>query len=104
MVSEGDVCKDDKTLVASLPPPPKLAAHPNITRHDALTFDPSPPLEEEDEYSVATPDDQSELMCWHYHLGHVPFSKLKRLATNGRFHKDSPLFVPLTALATSLGP
>jgi hypothetical protein len=48
MVSEGDVCKDDKTLLASnLPPPPKLAAHPDITSSNALTFDPSPPLEEE---------------------------------------------------------
>jgi hypothetical protein len=84
-VREGDVCKDDKTLLTSnLPPPSKLAAHPNVTRRNALTFDPSPPLEEEDEYSVAAPDDEAELMHWHYHLGHVPFSKLKRLATNGK--------------------
>ncbi len=55
---EGDVHEDDKTLLGSnLPPPSKLAAHPNVTRPDALTFDPSPPLEEEDEYSVATLDD-----------------------------------------------
>jgi hypothetical protein len=45
MVSEGEVCKDDETLLASnLPPPPELAAHPNITLHEALTFDPSPSL------------------------------------------------------------
>jgi hypothetical protein len=82
-VHEGDVCKDDKTLLASnLPPPSELAAHPDVTRRDALTFDPSPPLEEEDEYSVAAPDDEAELMHWHYPLGHVPFSKLKWLATN----------------------
>jgi hypothetical protein len=85
MVSEGDVCEDDKTLLASnLPPPPKLAAHPNITRRNALTFNPFPPLKEEDEYSIAAPDDQAELMCWHYCLGHVPFFKLKRLETNGK--------------------
>jgi hypothetical protein len=83
-VSEGDVCEDDKTLLTSnLPPPPKLDAHPDITRCNALIFNPSPPLEEEDEYSVTAPDDQAEWMRWHYCLGHVPFSKLKRLATNG---------------------
>jgi hypothetical protein len=84
-VHERDVCEDYKTLLArNLPPPSELAAHPDVTRHDALTFDPSPPLEEEDEYSVAAPDDKAELMCWHYRLGHVPFSKLKQLATNGK--------------------
>ncbi len=62
-VREGDVCKDDKTLLASnLPPPSELAAHPDVTCRNALTFDPSPPLEEEDKYSVATPDDEAELM------------------------------------------
>jgi hypothetical protein len=86
MVREGDVCKDDKTLLASnLPPPSKPAAHPDVTRYNTLTFNPSPPLKEEDEYSVAASDDEAELMRWHYHLGHMPFSKLKRLATNGKF-------------------
>jgi hypothetical protein len=49
----------------------------------ALTFDPSPPLEEEEEVSFATADDQAELMRWHYRLGHLPFAKLKMLAKNG---------------------
>jgi hypothetical protein len=85
MVSEGDVCKDDETLLTrNLPPPPKLAAHPDITCCNALTFNPSPPLKEEDEYSVTAPNDQAKLMRWHYPLGHVPFSKLKRIATNGK--------------------
>jgi hypothetical protein len=85
VVSEGDVCKDDETLLASnLPPPPKLAVHPDITCHNALMFDPSPPLKEQDEYSVAAHDGQAELMRWHYRLGHVPFSKLKQLVTNGK--------------------
>ncbi len=57
MVRKGVVREDDETLLASnLPPPSKLAAHPNVTCCDALTFDPSPPLEEEDEYSVAALD------------------------------------------------
>ncbi len=84
MVSEGDVHKDDKTLLASsLSPPPKLAAHPNVTHCNAPTFDPSPPLEEENKYSAAAPGDKAELMHCHYRLRHMPFSKLKRFVTNG---------------------
>jgi hypothetical protein len=41
-------------------------------------------LEETDKYSVATPDDQAELMQWHYCLGHASFPKLKQLARNGK--------------------
>jgi hypothetical protein len=94
-VHEGDVCEDDKTLLMSnLPPPSKLAAHPDITPRDALIFDPSPPLEEEDKYSVAALDDKAELMCWHYHLRHVPFSKLKRLVTNGKIPRRLASFCP----------
>jgi hypothetical protein len=84
-VHEGDVCKDDKTLlVSNLPPPSELAAHPDVTCCNVLMFDPSPPLKEEDKYSVAAPDDKAELMRCHYRLGHMPFSKLKRLVTNGK--------------------
>jgi hypothetical protein len=54
-----------------------------ITRMQALTFNPSPPLEEEEEYQLAAADDQAELMHWHYRLGHLLFAKLKLLAKNG---------------------
>jgi hypothetical protein len=54
-----------------------------ITRMQALTFDPSPPLEEEEEYQLAAADNQAELMRWHYHLGHLSFAKLELLAKNG---------------------
>ncbi len=50
----------------------------------ALTFDPSPPLEEEEEVRFAAADDQAELMRWHYRLGHLPFAKLKMLAKKWR--------------------
>ena len=53
----------------------------------AVTFDPLPPLEELDEYSIATVDDQAELMRWHYRLGHLTFTKLKQLALNGEIPK-----------------
>ncbi len=85
MLSEGDVRKDVKTLLASnLSPPPELAAHSNVTCHNALTSNPSPSLKEEGEYSIAAPNNQAKLMHWHYRLEHVPLSKLKRLETNGK--------------------
>jgi hypothetical protein len=53
------------------------------TRIRALTFDPIPPLEEDEEIHLAAADNQAELMWWHYRLGHLSFPKLKLLATNG---------------------
>ncbi len=52
------------------------------TRMNALTFDPTPLLEEDKEFYLATADDQAELMQWHYRLGHLSFPKLKLLAKN----------------------
>jgi hypothetical protein len=53
------------------------------TRMHALTFDPTPPPEEDEEFHLAAANDQAELMRWHYRLGHLSFPKLKLLATNG---------------------
>ncbi len=53
-------------------------------RMGPLTFDVIPKLEEDEHIYLATVDDQAELMCWHYHLGHLSFSKLKQLALNGK--------------------
>ncbi len=83
--SEGVVHADDDTVpAANLPPPPELAPHPDLLRHDALTFDPSPVLKDDNEYSIAAPDNQAELMRWHYCLGHASYTKLKQLARNGK--------------------
>ncbi len=66
-VREGVVREDDNTVqVGNLPPPPKLAPHPDLLQHNALTFDPSPVPDDPDEYSVAAPNNQAELMRWHY--------------------------------------
>ncbi len=63
MANEGAVGADKDTVpAANLPPPPKLAPHPNLLCRDALTFNLSPVLDEDKEYSVAPPDDQAELM------------------------------------------
>jgi hypothetical protein len=76
--------EDDTVSTSNLPPPPKLAPQPDLLRWDALTFDPSPVLKETNKYSVDTPDDQAELMRWHFHLGHASFPKLKQLARIGK--------------------
>jgi hypothetical protein len=52
-----------------------------------LTFDPSPPLDEDEDAPLAAADVQAELMRWHYRLGHLPFPKLKQLARNGEILK-----------------
>jgi hypothetical protein len=79
------VTEDDETIqTANLPPPPAgNEPHPGVTRRGALTFDPSPPLEEDEEFQLATANNQAELIRWHFCLGHLSFPKLKVLAKNG---------------------
>ena len=50
----------------------------------ALTFDPSPPLEEDEHVEYTATDNQAELM----QCGHLTFPKLKRLAANGEIPKQ----------------
>ncbi len=54
------------------------------TRMGPLTFDFNPKLEEDKHGYLAAVNDQAKLMCWHYRLGHLAFSKLKQLALNGK--------------------
>jgi hypothetical protein len=85
LANEGAIRADnDMVPTSNLPPPPELAPHPDLLQRNALTFDPFPVLDDDDEYSVSAPDDQAELMQWHYHLGHASFTKLKQLARNGK--------------------
>ncbi len=53
------------------------------TRMGPLTFNVNPELEEEEHVYLAIVNNQAKLMRWHYHLGHLAFSKLKQLALNG---------------------
>ena len=63
MTSEGAIVADDDTIPAgNLPPPPELASHQDFHQRDALSFDPSPLLRDDEEYSLSAPDDQAELM------------------------------------------
>jgi hypothetical protein len=52
------------------------------TRMGPLTFNVNPKLKEDEHIYLATVDNQANLMCWHYRLGHLAFSKLKHLALN----------------------
>jgi hypothetical protein len=54
------------------------------TRMGSLIFDVNPQLEEDEHIYLAAADDQAKLMRWHYHLGHLAFSKLKQLALNSK--------------------
>jgi hypothetical protein len=84
-VNEG-VTEDDETdQTANLPPPPANdKPHPGVACCGALTFDPSPPLKEDEEFQLTAANNQAELMQWHYRLGHLSFPKLKVLAKNGK--------------------
>jgi hypothetical protein len=102
--NEGVVQAYDDTVIAGNLPPPPDEAHPDAVHRQALTLDPPPPLAEEDEYSLSAPNDQAELMPWHYRLGHKPFRDLRPLPSMVRFRCASPTFARLDAPAASLGP
>jgi hypothetical protein len=54
------------------------------TRMGPLTFNVNPELKEVKHVYLAAVDNQAKLMCWHYCLSHLAFSKLKRLVLNGK--------------------
>ena len=58
---------------------------PPIARMGPLSFDPRPSVEQDDDLTAS--DDQTELMRWHYRLGHLSFVKLKALAILGEIPK-----------------
>jgi hypothetical protein len=71
----------------NLPPPPADKNPSEVLRRGPLTFDSSPSQEEGEDTQLAATNDQTKLMHWHYHLGHLPFTKLKQLALNGEIPK-----------------
>jgi hypothetical protein len=86
-VDEG-VLEDIETIkTLNLPPPPADKNPSEVIRRSPLTFDPSLSQKEGEDTQLATANDQTKLMHWHYCLGHVPFSKLKQLALNEEIPK-----------------
>jgi len=92
MSEDEGVNEDDETIKTSnVPSPVATEEPPSEALHSGpLTFDPHPREEEDEHTTLAASDDQAELMCWHYHLGHLPFLKLKQLAINGNSPRNSP--------------
>jgi len=68
--------KDDDTVRTSNLPPPPVEENPSdeSIRRGPLTFDPNPPEAKEEDSPLSAADDQAELMCWHYRLGHLTFA------------------------------
>jgi hypothetical protein len=59
----------------------------HVKRRGPHTFDPSPPLDDNDQVDLIAADEQSELMRWHHCLGHLSFAKIKALALAGKIPK-----------------
>ena len=86
-VNEG-VSEDEETIkMSNLPPPPVDENPSEASCRSPLTFDPLPPQKEGEDTQLAATDGQTELIRWHYCLGHLPFVKLKQLALNGEIPK-----------------
>jgi hypothetical protein len=85
--SKGAIDNNDETIKTSNKSSPAEGGaeeeSDTSTHMNALTFDPTPPLEEDEEFYLTATDNQAKLMQWHYRLGHLSFPKLKLLAKNG---------------------
>ena len=92
------VREDDDTVQTSNKtsdsPPPSYEPSDQAERRGPLTFDPTPPVAENDDPPLYAADDQAELMRWHYRLGHASFSMLKQMAKNGEIPKKLAKVLP----------
>jgi hypothetical protein len=59
---------------------------PNLVPFDLDHDDPATNLDSQDD-ALLTLDDKSELMRWHYHLGHLLFAKIHLMAARGEIPK-----------------
>ncbi len=85
LVDKGVTLDYETVQISNLPSTPaNVEPHPGTACQGVLTFDPSPPFEEDKEFQLAAANDQAELMQWHYCLGHLSFPKLKIFAKNGK--------------------
>ena len=81
-----EVSADDQTVKANNSAANTSSEDPDMSkigRAGPLTFDPCPDITHEDQHIHVPSGKQSELMHWHYCLGHLLFPKLKALAKIG---------------------
>ncbi len=105
--SEGAIDHNDETIKTSNKSSPAEGGaeeeSDTSTRMNALTFNPTPPLEEDKEFYLSAADDQAELMRWHYRLGHLSFPKLKLLAKNSEIPRRLAKIPPLKCAGCLIG-
>jgi hypothetical protein len=81
--------------MSNVPSPAVAEESPSEAFHRGpLTFNPHPREEEDEHTTLAASDEQAELMRWHHPLGHLPFSRLKQLAINGKIPKKLAKVAP----------
>ena len=66
----------------------------SVVREGALTFDPTATTTDQDHPEPEASDPKAELLRWHYRLGHLPFFKLKLLASKGEIPKHLAKIAP----------
>ncbi len=74
LVMEDALADDDTVRCSNRQPEVQDKAHA-IEQTGPLSFDPNPDTEQDEHHHHISPDDQTELMTWHYCLGHLPFAK-----------------------------
>jgi hypothetical protein len=74
-----------------------------IGRAGPLTFDPFPDSTHEDQHIHVPSDKQTEIMHWHYCLGHLSFPKLKALAKIGEIPKHLADVLPPVCAGCAFG-
>jgi hypothetical protein len=82
-VSEGATSNDVTVQASNLLSEKEDKEERQTMRMGPLTFNINPKLEEDEHIYLPAVDNQAKLMHWHYRLGHLAFSKLKKLALNG---------------------
>jgi hypothetical protein len=92
--SEGAKADDRTVMTANLLLPPLQEEPSRVTRQGPLTFNPSPPNNEAEDFQLSAANKQAKLMQWHYCLGHLTFPKLKQLALNSEIPKKLAKVLP----------
>ncbi len=82
--SKGATSNDVTVQASNLLSEKESKEEKQTTRMGPLTFNVNPKLKEDKHVYLAAVDNQAKFMRWHYHLGHLAFSKLKQLALNGK--------------------